>query len=589
MKRKLLLLVFLLVSFVLPTSIFAESITKEQAQKIATEFLRSQPGLSHVGQLKMVYDGADRVKSAQNPTPALYIYDNPNGKGFVIVSGDDIAYPILGYSYESDFPQENMPVNIREWIEGMEERINYGREKGYRSMELHSTKASTGDVVTKLQTAIWNQGYPYNIYCPKINGASTYTGCTITATAIIMYYHKHPERGTGTIPQYTTSSNSIFMPAVQLGHTYNWSKMLESYRTGQFSQEEANNVARLMSDIGCAVKADYGTDGTGAYTGEVVKALVNYFGYDKSAISNTRSNYTNEDWYNLIKAELNSSRLVLYSGFNDEAGHAFVLDGYTTDNYFSVNWGWGGSYNGFFLLDALNPSGSGIGGNNDHYNFNQDCLTNLMPDAGGDWIDKMGMTGQGFMCDIRTFETNKEYTIVIDKLFNIGNCMFVGNIMCAHTDKDGKIKEILKNYYIPESTELLPDWGWSQFTFDIVIEEKIEEGDRLRMFYKTSRMDDWALIKGGENCLWELIISNSEPIDVNTGISYNKENKLLVIKKKDENIKVKFYNSQYDDLSSRCTEETGKVSINTGDLPSGTYIIKLSRNSEEVEIKVKLN
>lgn len=581
-------MVLLLVSFVLPSSLFADSITKEQAHKIAIEFLKSNPSLSHIGPLTMVYDGAGKVKSAQDSTPALYIYDNPNGKGFVIVSGDDIAYPVLGYSFENDFPQDNMPPNIREWLEGMEERISYGREKGYRSMELHSTKASTGEVVAKLETAKWNQGYPYNIYCPKINGNSTYTGCTITATAIIMHYHKHPEKGTGTIPQYTTSSNKILMPDVQLGHTYNWLRMLDKYVSGFYTQEEANIVARLMSDIGCAVQADYGTDGTGASTTAVVDALVKYFNYDKSAISHYRDAYTNEDWYAMIKDELKNKRPVLYSGYNNESGHAFVLDGYTSDNYFSVNWGWGGSYDGYFLLDALNPSGSGIGGNDDHYNFSQGCLTNLMPDAGGDYVQKMGMPGQGFMCDIRSFETNQKYHIVLGRLANNGNTAFIGNVMCAHTDKNGEIKEILKNFLISESTNLMPGWGWTPFEFDITISKKIEKGDRLRMFYKSTKMDDWALIKGGENCVWELIISKSEAIDASTGITYNRENKKLTVKK-DEEVTLNFYDSSNNDLSSKCSEENGTVTINTADLPSGTYVIKLSRNLEIVKVKVKLN
>lgn len=577
----------MLVSLVMTSSLFAESITKEQAHTIAIKFLKSNPALTNVNQLKMVYDGADKVKSAESSNPALYIYDNPDGKGFVIVSGDDIAYPVLGYSFENDFPQKNIPVNIRGWIEEMENRINYGRRNGFKSMEQPSTKASEGDIVVKLTTAQWNQSQPYDMYTPKANGSQTPTGCTATATAIIMYYHKHPERGNGTIPQYYTPTNNIYMQSVQLGHTYNWNNMLDSYITGQYTEEQAINVARLMSDVGCAIKSDYTADGTGAYTADVVKALVEYFDYDKSAIENFRSNIPNEDWFAMIKDELKEKRPVLYAGYNEESGHSFVLDGYTTDNYFSVNWGWGGSYNGYFLLDALNPSGSGIGGNNDHYNFNQICLTNLKPDAGGNWIERMSISGEGFMSDYSSYEMNKEYNLLIDRLSNTGNCLFVGNIMCAHTDKYGNIKDILNDFYVSEETNLLPQWGWSGFKLNIVIKKPIESGDRLRMFYKTARTDSWVLIKGGEGCAWELILKNDNPIGRGISMSYNKESKKLTVNSASD-INVTFHGPNNTDLNSRCTRENNKVTIDTKDLSTGTYIVKLVRGSESQEIKIAL-
>ncbi len=584
MKQKLLLFAFLLVAFAIPSSLFAESITKEQAKKIAIDFLKSNSTLTNVSQLNLVYDGADKVKSGDNTTPALYIYDNPNGKGFVIVAGDDIAYPVLGYSFENDFPLSNLPANIKKWIEGLEKRINYGRSKGYESNPVYSTKASIGSIVTKMTTAKWNQDHPYNLLAPSYGGAQCYTGCTITATAIIMKYHQYPESG----PSYYTDRYHIFVPSITLGHKYNWNNMLDSYSNVQYTQEQANSVAQLMAEIGTAVQADYGTDGTGASTDAVVTSLIKYYNYDKSALNHMREYYNTSDWIEMIKAELNNNRPVLYSGFNEEAGHAFVLDGYTTENYFSINWGWGGYCDGYFMLDALYPSGSGIGGNNDHYNFNQGCITNLKPNAGGDWVEKLGIAGKGFMCSASKIESNKPYQIILDQLFNNGNCLFVGNIMCALTDKNGNIKEELANFYIPQETNLMPGWGWDDFSFEITIRSNIEEGDRLRMFYKTEKLNNWVLIKGGEECKWELILRDLAPIDKVSSLSYNKTTKTLVINI-DQGITVNLFDSNNNNLSSKCKVEDKKVTVNTSDLPSDTYTIKLSRNTDVVELKVKLN
>ena len=63
----------------------------------------------------MVFDGETPESRSTGATPALYVFDNPNGKGFVIVAGDDMAQPILGYSYENDFVDEidNMEDHAR--------------------------------------------------------------------------------------------------------------------------------------------------------------------------------------------------------------------------------------------------------------------------------------------------------------------------------------------------------------------------------------------------------------------------------------------------------------------------------------------
>jgi len=53
---------------------------------------------------------------------------------------------------------------------------------------------------------------------------------------------------------------------------------------------------------------------------------------------------------------------------------AFNLDGYQGTNYFHFNWGWSGSYNGYFYLNNLNPGG-------DNFTNGQGAIINLYPDT----------------------------------------------------------------------------------------------------------------------------------------------------------------------------------------------------------------
>ena len=125
MKRKIL---FLLALFALTVS--AENIPVEKARQMAVEFFRNNRPLLPVGDLQMVYDGETAASRANGEAPALYVFDNPQGEGFVIVSGDDLAHPVLGYSYENDFPADNLPVHVEKWLESLKRQINDGRKYG---------------------------------------------------------------------------------------------------------------------------------------------------------------------------------------------------------------------------------------------------------------------------------------------------------------------------------------------------------------------------------------------------------------------------------------------------------------------------
>lgn len=94
-----------------------------------------------------------------------------------------------------------------------------------------------GTPVKVLETALWDQSDPYNRLCPEVNGALSLTGCTATALAIVMRYHKWPVRGTGTLPGYTTVSYGAWVDEVKLGHAYDWDNMPLRYHDDQWQPQ----------------------------------------------------------------------------------------------------------------------------------------------------------------------------------------------------------------------------------------------------------------------------------------------------------------------------------------------------------------
>ena len=343
---------------------FAGNVTEQQARRVAVAFFQSAP-LTRVSEsdLRLVRDSESSLTRSSGAAPAYYVFDNVAGGGFVIVAGDDVASPVLGYSFTEEFPEGTLPPNVQDWLDGLREEINAARRGGWEA-EAAVTRAwqntRSGDVVVDLETARWDQGAPYNQLCPTSRNMRTLTGCTATALAIIMRYHQWPEKGMGTLPAYNTTTNGITIPALQLGHAYDWGNMPLDYGRN-YTQDQAQAVATLMRDCGYLLMSDYGTDATSAYVDKVL-LLAEYMGYDKGITCEIRDTYSSAEWYEIMQNELDNRRPVLYSGANDEGGHAFVLDGYTTDNYYSVNWGWSGYCNGYFLLSALDPEGQGAGG-----------------------------------------------------------------------------------------------------------------------------------------------------------------------------------------------------------------------------------
>ncbi len=575
---------FFLLFTLLALSASAENISTNQAKKIAKDFFSNNRPQLQVNELKMVFDGETPESRSTGANPALYVFDNPNGKGFVIVAGDDMAQPILGYSYENDFPSGQLPEHVEGWLNSLKQQINDGRKYGVVSKPNSRSLTRAGEVIVQLKTAQWNQNAPYNQYSPTINGKKTPTGCTITAGAIVMKYHQWPKQGTGTIPGYTTGTHKIEMPAIELGHTYEWSKMPDVYKTNQYSQEQAHQVARLMADLGTMAKADYDLGGTGATSYYFAELFPVYMDYDKSALYRDRHEYSDSKWHELMKTELQQNRPVIYSGHNEESGHCFVLDGYTSDDFYSVNWGWGGYCNGYFLLNALVPSGSGTGGNNDHYNFYQSAVTGLMPNQGGDYVELITLGEKGLSSERTTFERYTPFKITTEWLGNSGTTNFTGTFLWALTDKNGKIKENLATLNV---SNLPSRHGWHNLERNCTITVPLAIGDRIRVFYKSTQTPKWTLIEGGEECVWELLVTDEYSIEETTRIRFQKKERILIVNTKN-GVNIKFTNNRGTNLNHLCETKENETIIHTNGLPAGNYLLNLEKTFENKDVRIKL-
>ncbi len=377
----------LLALFSLP--IFAEHVDVEVARTVARSFWEQNLGK----QTRATFSDV----SSQTEFTNFYIFNTSDG--FVIVSADDIAVPILGYSDSGNFDPENIPVNMHEWLLGYEHDISLAISNGVSASSDIATdwrKLSSGQMasqkrsrsVNALVQTRWDQGSPYNTLCPydSDEGARTVTGCVATAMAQIMKYWNYPTQGNGS-QTYTSGYGELTANFGQT--TYDWNNMVNSY-TNSATQAQKDAVATLMYHCGVAVQMSYGvsrTGGSGAVTvgpsnGTAEYAMENFFLYKNTLNGCYRSNYSETEWKNMLIADLDAGRPVIYTGRGDGGGHCFICDGYNNNNQFHFNWGWGGYCDGFYAINSMEPGTGGIGSGNGTYNESQSAIFGIEPNAG---------------------------------------------------------------------------------------------------------------------------------------------------------------------------------------------------------------
>ena len=378
---------------------FATEVPQDKAKLVATNYLRhltNQPLKRSGDFVKLVYTSKQPTTKRATSAPFFYVFNQVEGKGFIIVSGDDNIKPILGYSLESNFDQNNLSPQVAYWLSEYEKQISYVVESNIQnqlekqeweqiSSNIFSRKRGTTAVKPLLKTT-WNQNPYYNDQCPLDNGVRTVTGCTATTIAQTMKYWNYPSTGSGS-HSYTAGNYGV--QSANFGATtYDWENMPNNVNSPN------SEVAKLMYHIGVSVEMKYGlasTGGSGAHltyhsnyqpykNGHL--ALQNFFKYDASTIESIfKENYSDQTWIDKIKSELLEARVVMFEGYSSDgkSGHAFVADGFDANNFIHFNWGWGGSYNGYFSITSLIPSGTGTGGGAGDYTSNQGAVIGIKP------------------------------------------------------------------------------------------------------------------------------------------------------------------------------------------------------------------
>ena len=346
--KKLYLFFFILIISVIP--VYSKPIDRSLALTAAQKFASAQFALERTTP-QLVYTGQQE---------AYYVF-NLNDHSFVIIAGDDAHRPIIGYSDESSFDASDIPPALAYYLDGVAECILQLRhavaapvvkaewasvlEHG-RLISRHGGRGTGYFCQTK-----WNQDYPYNYCCPEDpagSGGHAIVGCLATAMSQLMRFWAYPAQGIGSHCYYHSDYGEI---CADFGNTtYDWDNM-PNVLNNNSTEAEKLATGTLCFHCGVTIDMGYGPDGSGGASGPIPGVMNTYFDYCDAIVQLRRNDFETETWKTMVREQFDMGWPMYYGGCDNGGCHAFVCDGYDDYDMFHFNLGWGGSSDGWYLID----------------------------------------------------------------------------------------------------------------------------------------------------------------------------------------------------------------------------------------------
>ena len=410
MKKKLLIFVLILISI----SLFAELVEKNKLIDVAIELIKIENkklaiekkgaisfeeispliyNSQQIGYIVTLYpDGFMIMPAITELTPVKFIsfkgrYDKIKNYSFIKQILTRLYYTRVKLNYiKTDITDSDM-IN-KDKIDLVQKNNNQGVwDLVSNGTLLFEADAGVSLDVATMTTSNWSQGTTtvsgnaYNMYTPTDNGKHTYTGCSATAQAQVMYYWKYPAIGQGS-NSYSWNSQTV---SANFNHSYDWANMVNTYNGSQ-TQAQEQAVGRLMADVGISIDMNYGLSASGAVP-NANNSLYQFFKYSSDVRWRNRSSYPSwVAWFDMFKDQMDNGWPAILATFQPGAGHAVVIDGYKTSssNQVHVNMGWGGSANGYYSMDDI----LGYGDAGSDY-----AVTDIYPPGGGNSISIVSPNG----------------------------------------------------------------------------------------------------------------------------------------------------------------------------------------------------
>ena len=386
--KKLLFLMSVLALFA--QNIDAKIITPDQAAAIAQQQFVSKTKLNASPAKLTLSRQAMNLKGQTD----YYVFNRDGGQGYVIVSGDDVASPVLAYSDNGSFDYNKAPEYLQYLLDQYQYTLEFLRENPQEMPTLRYNPAGVYPLFMNEygEFAHWDQFAPYNNYYPTYNNERCLAGCVPIAWAHIMKGMKYPTYGNGSNTFTYELGGTIRTATANFNHSYKYYNMRNAYTATSSGWQDC---AQMIYDIAVAFNTKFSPESSNASYHHVMKAIVAYFDYNPNVQFTQKKSYAEQSWRDMIYNELDNGRPVFYFGYRTIAnsgaetytGHAFAVDGYDSEGRIRITWGFSpNEYNTYFSFDLLSPR---IYGNTPYehdeykegFNTDQGAIIGIAPDT----------------------------------------------------------------------------------------------------------------------------------------------------------------------------------------------------------------
>ncbi len=380
MKRKTIFLLFAYF-FICVNLVFAFPISKKQA------FLVAKNKLIYLNKTDFSVKNIEK-KSANSQI--IYYIAHLKPMGFIVVSADTELFPIYSYSFTNNFFRKNkkefnpldnlLTKNItyilankeqksskinkaikKEWDYYLSENFNKNRNKDLIQWPPSGTTSTEGWLETN-----WHQNDPYNQFCPldkDVKDSRSVAGCPAIALSMIINYYQKLNSTTFTdaddyVHNYSGNNFTIdddfmsydFLSFTQINY------YLSDIATKYDNQQTITNQEAAALSFACGVAATqvYSASVSGTFGVDQAFDAYQKFGFSNAELIDENT----PDFYEIFRQNMidgKPAHLALTDPPPVSVGHNVVADGYNTDNYYHINFGWGGSYNNWYLVPQGMP------------------------------------------------------------------------------------------------------------------------------------------------------------------------------------------------------------------------------------------
>ncbi len=352
----------------LSINIFAREVDRKEVVQFVQNWLLENEYVFHYGEYKnnSVIFKLNSVKPIIfNDDKAKLFVAELKPVGFILIANDNRLKPVIGYSAEKNFNYKNVKKDvflnaiISDLEENLESMKKENRKYPSKDWENYATQKKSlnktkevDEIIGPFLESDWGQGYVrlngnfkpvYNYYTPDRWPA----GCVSTSVVQILNYYKWPIRGEGKHGYY---DNGQYLSADYGNTIYDWDNTLDKYEDVNFTLDNQKAAGLITYHAGVALEMDYEYNGSTSNTKDVPGILQDYFRASGHYKSVTTSGFWDE-----IKNNILDKRPAILSikSTQHSVGHTAVVDGYfETNNYYHLNPGWYGDYNGWYNISG---------------------------------------------------------------------------------------------------------------------------------------------------------------------------------------------------------------------------------------------